>query len=131
MSLTGHCLCGRTRFEITPPFHFVGHCHCDSCRRQTASAFTTFVGVPEGQWRWLGAAPAVYESTPGVRRSFCPGCGAPVQFAADRYPGEVHFYAALLDEPGVVTPTVSSHRDEHLPWAFGAELLPHAMGDTA
>ena len=131
-TLSGHCLCGRTRFEIDPPFLFIGHCHCDSCRRQTASAFTTFIGLAEGHWRWTGAAPSVYESSPGVRRYFCPGCGAPSAYQNDRdSPGETHVYAALLDDPGAVTPDVSFHREEHLPWAFGAEALPHYHGDGA
>lgn len=122
--LSGHCLCGATRFEISPPFNFTGHCHCESCRRQTASPFTTFVGVPDGQWRWLGETPSHFSSTPGVKRFFCPGCGAPAAFQADWYPGEVHFYVALLDDPEAVTPANVFHRGEEISWVADARTLP-------
>ncbi|WP_138468078.1 GFA family protein [Poseidonocella sp. HB161398] len=125
MTLTGHCLCNRTRFELDPPFLFVGHCHCESCRRQTASAFTTFIGVEQGQWRWTGAPPVRYESGPGRTRWFCAGCGAPAAYANEvDSPGEMHFYAALLDDPEAVVPEMNFHPEEHLSWAFDAPSLP-------
>jgi len=122
--LTGHCLCGACRFAITPPFRFVGHCHCESCRRQTASAFTTFVGVPAGQWRWTGETPAEYHSSPRVTRYFCPGCGAPLGYANADQPGAMDIYAALLDDPAAVTPTENYHWADRLGWALGAADLP-------
>jgi hypothetical protein len=41
---TGRCLCSDVAFEYDGAELFAGHCHCDSCRRQTASPFTTFMG---------------------------------------------------------------------------------------
>lgn len=121
-NLKGHCLCERTQFEISPPFNFIGHCHCESCRRQTASGFTTFVSVPDGKWSWLGEVPSEYVSSPGRRRYFCPTCGAPAAYQDDGQPGETHFYLALLDDPNALTPNENYHSDEMLAWIQLLEL---------
>ncbi|WP_186766324.1 GFA family protein [Phaeobacter marinintestinus] len=115
--LSGHCLCGAICFELQGPSNWVGHCHCESCRRATASPITTFIGHPDGQWRWSGeGTPVTYQSAPGVTRSFCGTCGSPITYATASIPGETHFYAALLEDPNAVTPTVHWHYDEHLDW---------------
>ncbi len=125
---TGHCLCGSVTFAYEGPENWRGHCHCDSCRRQTASPFTTFMGVGHGQWRWTGATPATYHSSPGVTRHFCATCGAPVAYETRQLPHEIHFYAALLDDPADFEPGVNFHWDEHLPWALTAAHLPKRVG---
>ena len=116
MTVKGHCLCGAVAFELEGPHSWVGHCHCESCRRGTGAAMVTFVGHPDGRWRWTGQEPSVYESSPGNRRGFCAKCGASVFYASDRYPGETHFHAALLEDPGAVTPSEIYHGDERLAW---------------
>ncbi len=116
MRLTGHCLCNSVRFELTGPHNWVGHCHCESCRRGSGAALVTFIGHPNGAWRWTGAEPVSYTSSPGTVRQFCPTCGASVTFASDRYPDETHFHAALLEDPAAVSPNEIYHADERLPW---------------
>ena len=46
---SGHCLCGSVCFEIRGKPVWVGHCHCQSCRRNTGSAVATFVGLRSAQ----------------------------------------------------------------------------------
>ena len=116
MTRTGHCLCGQVSFAYDGTENWRGFCHCDSCRRACAAPVTAFMGVPDGAWRWTGAQPAVYTSSPGVTRRFCPTCGAQVSYQSVDRPGEIHFYAALLDDPENFAPTAHYHYDEHLPW---------------
>lgn len=118
MTLTGHCLCGACRFEIDLPPRWTGHCHCESCRRATSSMMTTFVGMPDGQWRWTGETPATYASSPGVTRHFCPICGSQMGYQSTRWPDEMHLYAALLDDPSQVEIKGVFHAEERLPWPF-------------
>ncbi len=115
--VTGHCLCGASVFELTGPHNWVGHCHCESCRRATASPVTTFIGHPDGAWRWLSGEPTPFRSSAGITRGFCGTCGSPLFFASERIPGETHFYAALLDNPETVTPDEVSFAEEALTWA--------------
>lgn len=123
MPRTGRCLCGAVRFEIWGEDLWSVHCHCESCRRQTASAFTTFFGVASDAWRWTGVAPSVYVSSPGVERRFCPTCGSPISFEATKFPGETHFYAALLEDQGAVAPTAHVHWEERAPWVSLEDAL--------
>jgi hypothetical protein len=121
---TGRCLCGAVRFVARDAPKWVAHCHCESCRRQTSSAFTTYAGYPEGMVEWRGETPAAFASSPGVTRRFCPRCGAPMSFAGARWPGEIHLFLASFDDPGGLTPTVHVYAGEQLPWIRLGDGLP-------
>ncbi len=120
----GRCLCGAIRYEYEGPENWVGHCHCDSCRRNTSSPFTTFMGVPLGAFRFTGIEPAVYDSSPGVRRLFCPRCGAPVAYDADKFPDEIHLYLASLEDASGLEPAFHVFVGEKVPWIELGDDLP-------
>ena len=124
----GHCLCGAVRFAWDGGERWRGHCHCESCRRQTASPFTTFVGVSDGRWRWRGERPAAYASSAGVVRRFCARCGTPVSYESARHPGETHFYAALLDDQTTLSPERHDHWEERVRWIELGDDLPRREG---
>ena len=120
----GRCLCGAVRFETEAPPLWQSHCHCESCRRATSSPFTSYFGMAEGAWRWTGAPPAEYASSPGVMRYFCGRCGSPMAYRSDRWPEEMHFFAASLDDPARYRPENHVFWAEHLPWIALADGLP-------
>lgn len=121
---TGHCLCGEVLYEYSGPENWRGHCHCESCRRNTASPFTTFFGVPREAYRFTGKAPRVYRSSPGVRRLFCGNCGTPVAYESDRFAHEIHFYAASLDDSADFAPEFHVYWAERVPWVEVCDDLP-------
>ncbi|MEZ5798979.1 MAG: GFA family protein [Paracoccaceae bacterium] len=121
---SGRCLCGAVTYRCTAAPLWQAHCHCESCRRATASAFTSYFGIRDGAWGWTGAPPATYASSPGTFRDFCPTCGTQMTYRSDRFPGETHFFAATLDQPQAYRPTVHVHTDEQLPWIHLADGLP-------
>src|SRR5690606_10749688 len=84
-------------------------------RRVTASPFTSYLGVSHGSWRWTGATPATFASSPGVRRHFCPSCGRPMAYEGDRWAHEPPLFAATLDDPAAFRPTAHVHWVGHLP----------------
>src|SRR4051794_287298 len=100
----GRCLCGALRFRATGAPLFIVLCHCESCRRATGGALVAACGFPrervaiEGEVRY-------FASSPGVRRGFCPVCGASLTFESERWPGDVHLMASLFDEPENLAPT--------------------------
>jgi hypothetical protein len=121
---TGRCLCGAVRYEYRGAPAWVLHCHCDSCRRHTSSAVATFVCVDRAGFRFTAGAPAVYASSPGVRRSFCGRCGSPLAYEAERTPDEVHLYAGTLTDIAPLAPEGHVHAEEQLPWLEILDTLP-------
>lgn len=124
----GRCLCGAVTYEYEGKENWRGHCHCESCRRNTASPFTTFFGVPREACRFTGEEPAVFHSSPGVRRLFCATCGTPMAYESERWPEEVHFYAATLEDPADFAPEFHVHWAERLPWVQLDDDLPKYDG---
>lgn len=121
---SGRCLCGAVRFDFNGAPNWQAHCHCESCRRNCAAPFTSYLGVSNGRWSWTGAVPSAYVSSPGTQRHFCGRCGTPMAFESQRWPGEIHFYAATLDNPASFRPSLHVNWNEHLPWVRLADGLP-------
>ena len=123
----GRCACGALRYQTTGSPIWSMHCHCDSCRGVTGSPMTSFFGMGRGQVRWTGIR-SFHTSSPGVTRSFCGTCGTPMHYASTRWPGEVHLYAATLDDPSVYRPTAHVHWAERVPWLHIADNLDKLDG---
>ncbi len=124
----GRCMCGAVTFEYEGPVNWCAHCHCRECRRNTSSPFTTWIGVPNGAWRFTGAEPHVFESSPGAKRYFCRACGTPMAFASERYPHEMHFYVASMDDPESYAPEYHAYTRDRLPWIHLDDGLPRSEG---
>ena len=120
----GRCLCGAVTYAFEDPVNWVAHCHCQSCRLNTGSPFTTFVGVPIAAFRWTGAEPAIHKSSPGVRRRFCSRCGTPVSYETDSLPDEIHLYLAATEDPSGLVPQLHVHAVEQVPWVTLGDDLP-------
>ena len=43
--MTGRCLCGRVRFELTEPPGAWGYCHCTRCQRRTGTAASAHAAI--------------------------------------------------------------------------------------
>ena len=124
----GRCLCGAVTYEFEGPVTWSSYCHCESCRRNTSSPVTAFIGVPRSAYRFTGAVPKAYESSKGVRRHFCGACGSPVAYDADAYPDEIHFYIAALEDPEVQPPGAHAFYQERLSWFQISDDLPKSDG---
>jgi len=89
---------------------------------------TTYIGVQDSQWRWLGDLPKSYRSSPGVTRTFCDNCGTPLSFRSDRMSNVMHFYLAALVDPEIFQPTLHVAIEEKLDWLVIDETLPGKLG---
>jgi hypothetical protein len=107
--MTGGCLCGGVRFELTEPPTDAGYCHCTRCQRRTgtgssAQAYVdgTSFAVEQGEelvtgWRHPDG---------GMEKCFCRECGAHL-FSRDpdtQVVGAVRMSA--FDHPPGVRPTL-------------------------
>jgi hypothetical protein len=126
--MRGRCLCGLVQFEVDEPVQACVNCHCESCRRQCSAPMTTYIGVPDNQWRWTTEKPKVFESSPGVERTFCGNCGTPLSFRSERMSGVMHLYVASLDDPEKFAPTLHVAHEEKLTWLKLNDGLPTFVG---
>ncbi len=78
MALTGGCLCGGVRYEVTEPLLSASYCHCTRCRRRTGTAASAQARVAPGALRVTSGAGLVREWVPpdaGWPKAFCSACG--------------------------------------------------------
>lgn len=122
--LRGHCYCGAVRFEISGDSDWIGHCHCESCRRASGSVMTTFAGFDESQVIYTGAIPNRYTTGDGVTRSFCGQCGSPVAYQRSDTPNSIHMQLGLFDDIDALPPRDHSFLDEKVSWLNADDHLP-------
>ena len=51
LPLTGGCLCGGVRFEVTEPLVTSGYCHCTRCQRRTGTGASASGRIVPGSLR--------------------------------------------------------------------------------
>jgi hypothetical protein len=77
LPLTGGCLCGGVRFEISEPLLSAGYCHCTRCQRRTGAAASPQARVAPGSLRITAGDDLIraYEPPDGYPKVFCSQCG--------------------------------------------------------
>jgi hypothetical protein len=117
--LTGSCLCGGVRFEVTQPFLRANHCHCSRCRKHSGAFGGTQGRVPREGFRLLAGEEhvRVYRPAEGAAvKAFCEICGSSL-FGAQWPEGEEISIrlGALDDDPGI-RPQCHSFVASKAPW---------------
>jgi hypothetical protein len=87
----GGCRCGAIRLRAYGRADAgIIYCHCRDCRKSSGAPVSPFAGYGSEQVETEQGMPKVYESSHGVRRSFCGDCGTPLSYEDERLPGEVY-----------------------------------------
>jgi hypothetical protein len=113
--ITGSCLCGAVRFEITRPDHMTS-CNCSACRRYAAL------------WAYAPPATARIDAAPGATIAYsrgdhslafhsCASCGVTTHWAS-LSDDKVAVNLRLADDPAVVTGIPVRHFDGAESWTF-------------
>jgi len=97
--ITGHCECGRVRFEIDGQIQDFSHCHCSQCRRMHGAAYASFIGVPKKNLRFQSdeADLTTYRSSTRGERTFCSTCGSNIYVAIDAEPDMRYVAMGVID----------------------------------
>ena len=102
--VTGGCLCGAVRYEITAAPIGASYCHCTRCQRRTGTAASANVRIPVEGFRVLSGAAALraYEPPDGAPKVFCTRCGSAVYSGNPDADAHVGVRIGGLDgDPGV------------------------------
>ncbi len=107
--LSGGCLCGAVRIEVSREPDRVGICHCLDCRKHHGALFYAAAVFAAEAVRITG------ETSAFEGRHFCPRCGSSV-FA--RTGDEIEVHLGTLDAPDQLVPDYElwvSRREKWLP----------------
>ena len=77
MSITGGCLCGQVRYEISAALSNGRSCHCSRCRKAFSAAASAYAEVEADSFAWVSGKDKLtrYETSPGWGLCFCRTCG--------------------------------------------------------
>jgi hypothetical protein len=104
LHLTGGCLCGGVRFEVTEPLLSAGYCHCTRCKRRTGTAASAQARIAPGSLHITAGEDLVraYEPPDGFWKAFCSACGSALW---SRHPNDGEVMSVRLGafngDPGV------------------------------
>ena len=104
LPLTGGCLCGAVRFEVTEPLVSAGYCHCTRCQRRTGTAASAQARVAPGSFRITAGEDSTkaYEPDGGFAKVFCSLCGAALWSRDPNNPDVIGVRLGAFDgDPGI------------------------------
>ncbi len=123
--MKGSCLCKAIVYEVDRLDLPILHCHCMTCQKAHAAAFTSTAGVNRQHFRWLKGQEKLssYESSPGKHRYFCSLCGSHLVASRDIHPHVVLRVATLDEDPGM-TPQGHFWTSHDVAWLQDNETVP-------
>jgi hypothetical protein len=108
LPMTGGCLCGEVRFEVSGPPVVGFGCCCSECQRASGSAFSLSVLVMAADFRLTRGEPRLWmRPGPSGRPSAqftCPTCSARTHARPGYSDAVVSIRAGALDQAREITP---------------------------
>ncbi|MDP3838281.1 MAG: GFA family protein [Methylococcales bacterium] len=130
--LTGGCLCGKVRYEISAPPVDSMNCHCRTCQKWTGTAYLAFMWIPADALSITGdyqefATLAASGNT--VYRGFCAECGTALFGRYSHFAAVRPVAAATLDDPSMFKPQKDIWVADAQPWDMMNPDLPKYAGN--
>ena len=104
LPLTGGCLCGAVRYELTEAPGPALYCHCTRCQRRTGSAASAQARIDGSALRVVEGERFVrgYRPPDGFEKLFCAECGSQLFSRNPAEPSDMSVRLGSFDEdPGV------------------------------
>ena len=96
--LTGQCMCGSVRFEVTGARDSVTVCHCGQCRRTSGHIWASTQAKPDDLTFTKDDGLTWFASSDWAERGFCNLCGSSLFYRMNGEDG-VAIAAGSLDGP--------------------------------
>ena len=132
--ITGGCLCGAVRYEITAEPIVTRVCWCRLCQYLGAGSATVNVCFPSAALSVEGTM-TDYRSTADsgnvMHRRFCGTCGTALFSEAESRPHLIFVRAGTLDDPEVARPAMTIWTSQAPTWACMDPTLPKSMGQPS
>jgi hypothetical protein len=117
--LTGGCLCGGVRFELTAPPLTAGYCHCTRCQRRTGTSSSAQARIDGGTLRVLAGEEllkAWRHPEGGHEKLFCAECGSHLFSRLPESPKQMSVRLGALDGDPGIRPSFRSFVAYAAPW---------------
>jgi hypothetical protein len=118
-TLTGGCLCGAIRFQLSAPPGKSSYCHCTRCQRRTGTAASAQAWVAGDQFQLLQGAEqlkAWRHPEGGFEKLFCSECGAHVMSRNPDDHGQMSIRMGAFDSDPGVRPVYRQFLAYAAPW---------------
>lgn len=118
LPLTGHCLCGSVRYEITKPLVTAAYCHCTRCQRRTGTAAAVSARIAPGSLRVLAGEGFIkaYRPPDGFAKVFCTNCGGALWSQSQADPGIISVRMGTFDADPGIRPSARQYVAYAAPW---------------
>ena len=117
--MTGGCLCGAVRYEVTAPFVSAAYCHCTRCQRRTGTAASAQARTEPGALRILQGEELIREWVPpdeGWAKCFCSACGGALWSKSRGAPPVFSVRLGSVDGDPGIRPTFRQFVAYAAPW---------------
>ena len=125
--LTGSCLCGGTKYEVSGDAKRFFHCHCSRCRKATGTGHASNLFVQPGALKWLkGEAQLRSFKVPEAMRFtnvFCGSCGSRMPRQA-KDSDNVMIPSGSLDNDAPIKPQARIFSGSRANWSCDGDGLP-------
>jgi hypothetical protein len=118
LPLTGGCLCGGVRFEVTEAPVSAGYCHCTRCQRRTGTAASVQARLAPGSLRVVAGEELLraYEPPTGFAKIFCSDCGSSLWSRNPSDPSVISVRLGVFDEDPGIRPQFRQFVAYAAPW---------------
>ncbi len=126
-SLSGSCLCGAVRYEVSGEPKRFYHCHCSRCRKASGTGHATNLMVAPEALTWTAGEELVASfklpEAERFRSCFCRHCGAPLPREVKEI-GMVVIPAGSLDCEVPMQPQARIFYGSRTSWSCSGDALP-------
>jgi hypothetical protein len=120
LPLSGGCMCGGVRFELSEPPTLALFCHCKRCQRRTGTGVSTTALTMPGSYRTVSGEELIGRWDPGDGgwiKVFCSECGSQLFTTNPEDPELVAIRMGALDEDPGIRPGAHQYVTYAAPWA--------------
>lgn len=118
--ITGGCVCGAVRFELSKPLLGALYCHCTRCQRRTGTGVSVSALAAPDSFRLVAGEDRVRSWDPGDGgwvKCFCGECGGHLFTTDPDHPRTVSVRMGALDGDPGIRPSVHQFTDYAPAWA--------------
>lgn len=125
--LSGSCLCGAVKYQVSGDPQRFYHCHCSRCRKSSGTGHATNLFLSDAHLQFTAGESMLKQfKVPEAKRfarQFCMNCGSQVARFVPEIDGVV-IPAGSLDDEIAIKPQARIFWDSRADWSCDGDSLP-------